>query len=271
MSIKILSWNINGLRSLVRKNMIEWDRCRLPGLPAKSWDIIAFQESKCSMAQVPTEVLNSKNYSFHMAESLTPGQSGVALLLNKKTFPSSSYSILPLGIKKFDQEGRFQALKTDKFILINAYYPNGRRDHSRVDFKLEFTKEVLHYALSAHKKTKLPLILTGDFNTAHQDIDLKNPKSNQQTSGFLPIEREAISKLIKAGFIDIFRHLHPEEEDAYTWWTYRNKCRERNIGWRIDYFFVQENLIHRVQDCEILAHIPGSDHCPISLILKKGK
>lgn len=261
--VNLCSWNINGLRAVLKKGFLTFIE---QGMNGQRWDIIALQEIKISKDQLPQVITQHKDYHLFCAHAKKPGYSGVALLIHK-SFPIEKV-VSSLGIDKFDSEGRTLILESPYFTLINGYYPNGQRDHGRVDFKLEYSDEILNLAKTYRKKTSLPIILTGDFNTAHREIDLANPKTNQKTTGFLPRERAWIDKLIANGHVDTFRHFSPEQTGHYTWWTYRNQCRERNIGWRIDYFFIDDKSIEKVQAAQIHPEILGSDHCPVSLQLK---
>lgn len=175
---------------------------------------------------------------------------------------------LGLGLKRFDDEGRTIIAEYKNFFLINGYFPNGQRDLGRVPYKLDYSETIVERALTLMSDFKKPVIITGDFNTAHQAIDLANPKTNTKTTGFLLEEREWLDSMLERGFIDTFRNFYPEQNGHYTWWTYRNGCRERNIGWRIDYFMVSEGLSKKIKNAYILPEVMGSDHCPIGLTLK---
>lgn len=253
------SWNVNGLRAVCRKGFMDW----LNQKPV--WDMVHLQETKLKQNQIPPEILSHPDYHFYHSEALKAGYSGVGTLVHKST-PLVEV-IEGTGLEEFDNEGRSLTFVTEDYVVINAYYPNGQRDHGRVDYKLRFSEEILQLAKKWSDKTKLPIILTGDFNTAHCEIDLKNPKTNQKTTGFLPIERAWVDRLIDQGFCDVFRHLNPTLEGQYTWWTYRNNCRAKNVGWRIDYFFLDDKHLDKLVDAQILNHVEGSDHCPISLVL----
>jgi exodeoxyribonuclease-3 len=164
---------------------------------------------------------------------------------------------------------RFIETEHKNFFLYNVYFPNGQKDDERLRYKLNFYKDFLEYTLSVKNKTKKEIIILGDFNTAHKEIDLKNPKENENYSGFLKIEREWIDKYLEAGYVDIFRYFNPDLKDQYTWWTYRFKARDRNIGWRIDYFMITKKLVKKVVETKILSDVKGSDHCPILLEIKE--
>lgn len=259
------SWNVNGLRSVSGKGFENWFNLYNP-------DVIALQEIKATKEDVSTLIKTwSDRYSIHLNPAVKKGYSGTALLI-KNSYEKSLIK-LERGLggadsEQFDNEGRLIWAEFENIILINGYFPNGQRDHSRVEFKLNFSRKVFDLAHGLHKKTKKEIIITGDLNTAHHEIDLANPKANSKTTGFLPNERAFIDEVINEGFIDIFRHFHPGIPDQYTWWTYRGDCRERNIGWRLDYFFSTKNLLNKVVTIDHQTEILGSDHCPILLEIK---
>jgi exodeoxyribonuclease-3 len=248
---KLASWNVNGIRAVSRKGYLDW-------LTKESPDIVSLQETKASPEQFPLEITSQNTYKIFSASAIKKGYSGV--LVGSKCDPKKVFC--ELGEKKFDNEGRTVICEYDSFFLINGYFPNGSRDHSRVSYKLEYSEYVLQYAKKLEKKK--PVIICGDLNTAHHEIDLKNPKTNKKTTGFLPNERAWVDRLVEHGFVDIFRHLN-NEPDHYSWWSYRNNCRERNIGWRIDYFFLSESLVNKVNACYYQPEVLGSDHCPMIL------
>ena len=251
----LVSWNVNGIRACVNKGFVTF-------LDKISPDIICLQEIKAMADQFPPELLAKKKYNFFINPAQKRGYSGTAILT--KTQPIKVTN--KIGIKKFDDEGRTQILEFKDFVIFNCYFPNGQRDHARVEFKLEYYKKILSiykkYVKAGHN-----VIITGDFNTAHYEIDLANPKSSKKTTGFLPNEREWMDKYTKAGMIDALRMFEPETAGIYSWWTYRGDCRARNIGWRIDYFMISESLKKKVKNCEHLPKVLGSDHCPIVLTL----
>ena len=257
-SIKIASWNVNGIRACYKKGFLEW-------LNNEGPEICCFQETKSSEEQVPKEILEHPHYQGFYASAEKKGYSGVGILSSKKLSPPKV--IFGLEEEKFDSEGRTLIAEYDSFILFNCYFPNGQRDHGRVPYKLEYCRLIEKKATELKEKTGKPIIIVGDYNTAHKEIDLKNPKGNLKTTGFLPEERQWIDDFIEKGHTDIFRELHPKEEGHYTWWTYRGDCRERNIGWRIDYFFITKKARSWVQKCYHRPQTLGSDHCPIVLEL----
>lgn len=253
--MKLISWNVNGIRSVHNKGFLEW-------ITRESPDILCLQETKADITQFPAEILEHEHYTCYASSAVKKGYSGVATLSRQKILDTKK-----VEKEEYDSEGRVLIHELSDFYLLNCYFPNGQRDHKRVPFKLEFSDYVLMKMNELRKKK--PIIVTGDFNTAHKEIDLANPKTNKNTTGFLPNERAWMDKFLSAGYIDIYRHLHPDQAGAYTWWSVMNpSIRERNIGWRIDYFFISEELLPRVKSAEILADVKGSDHCPVSLILK---
>jgi exodeoxyribonuclease-3 len=258
---KLISWNVNGLRAVLKKEMFEF-------LESKRPDILALQEIKCLETDIENDDLEQlkKNYHLYFHSAKKKGYSGVAIFIEKNFYEKEFVHMqTKLSIDQFDDEGRSLILETKNFFFINGYFPNGQRDHGRVDYKLEFSYKILEIAEKLKKEK--PVIICGDINTAHTEIDLKNPKSNINTTGFLPIERKFIDDLITKGFIDIFREHNPKLLDAYTWWTYRSNCREKNIGWRLDYFFINREAKSKVAKIEIQNDVFGSDHCPVCLEL----
>jgi exodeoxyribonuclease-3 len=253
--VRILTWNINGIRAALKKNV--WES--ITNLNA---DIICLQEIKGRPEQLPAEF-----QEFHLPYSpvwnpaARPGYSGVATFLKK---PAQEV-ILGLSEERFDVEGRVVQTIHDGFRLFNIYFPNGQRDQGRLTYKLEFYEHLLEYCKRLHADGE-QIILCGDFNTAHQEIDLRNPKENETTSGFLPEERAWVDRYLEHGFVDIYRRMYPDRVQ-YTWWTYITNARLRNVGWRLDYFLISPGLVERIQDVTIYDEILGSDHCPVSLDL----
>ncbi|OHD21431.1 MAG: exodeoxyribonuclease III [Spirochaetes bacterium GWD1_27_9] len=255
--MRILSWNVNGIRAVLKKDFLQWFNSQSP-------DVLCLQETKISDHQIDDEVTIPSEYYTIWSCAKRKGYSGVANFLKNK--PISEKIIFEKDI--LNNEGRIIETEHNDFFLYNVYFPNGQKDDERLKFKLDFYKEFLDYVLEKKETTGKEIIITGDFNTAHTAIDLKNPKENENYSGFMPIEREWVTRYIEAGFVDIFRELHQKEEGHYTWWTYRFGARDRNVGWRIDYFMITKNLVTRVKDCGILKDVLGSDHCPIFLELE---
>ena len=256
--ITLVSWNVNGLRAVMKKDFIGSFR----QLDA---DIVALQEIKLQESQLNDEMRNIDGYeSFWSYASVKKGYSGVGVYSGLKP-KNVKYGI---DEPKYDNEGRILELDLGNFIFFNVYFPNGQMSEERLQYKLDFYEVFFSYT-NALKKQGHSLIITGDYNTAHNEIDLKNPKNNENTSGFLRIERDWLDRIVSEGYIDTFRHFNPNTV-KYSWWTYRFKARERNVGWRIDYFFVTQDIIDKgwIKDTIIYNDIYGSDHCPIGLVLE---
>jgi exodeoxyribonuclease-3 len=251
--MKLISWNVNGIRAVYKKGFPEWFAKELP-------DILCLQETKASLDQFPIELTQIPNYQIFDSSSVKKGYSGVATFCREKILDTKKSEK-----EVYDCEGRVLVHELKDIFLVNCYFPNGSRDHSRVPYKLQFCDDILKMINKLQEKK--PVVITGDFNTAHKEIDLANPKTNIKTTGFLPIERAWMDKFVSQGWIDIYRHLNPEKTGAYTWWSNRPTVRERNIGWRIDYFFVSPSLLKHVKRADILPNIKGSDHCPVLLEL----
>ncbi len=253
--MRIISWNVNGIRAAIRKDFFDWYKKDDP-------DIVCLQEVKARKEQLDGQLdsLSDRHIYWNAAEKA--GYSGVAVF--SKTEPLSVEK--GFGIEEFDREGRVLRLEFEHFFLYNIYFPNGQRDQERLDYKLHFYDAYLEQ-IEALKKTGKAIITCGDYNTAHKEIDLKNPKENSKTSGFLPIEREWMDKLIAHGYTDTFR-MYNEEPGQYTWWTYRFGARNRNVGWRIDYFFIDKEHQDAVKKAFIQTDVMGSDHCPLGIELE---
>jgi exodeoxyribonuclease-3 len=251
--MKIVTWNVNGVRAALNKAAGAWWN-------SQDLDVLCLQEIKAMPEQL-TEVQHAQFGELHAVwnPAVRKGYSGVATFL--KDQPGETQ--LGLGDERFDCEGRVIQTRFDDFVLFNIYFPNGQRDHGRLQFKLDFYAYLLEICDQMHAAGD-QIILTGDFNTAHQPIDLKNPKQNAKTSGFMPVERAWVDRYLEHGFVDVYRKMYPEREQ-YTWWTYRANARARNIGWRLDYFLVSEGLADQVKDVVILGDVMGSDHCPVLL------
>lgn len=252
----IISFNVNGLRAILKKGFKEWFDRQKP-------DILCLQEIKAKESQIePETFLNLEGYNSYWNSAEREGYSGVVTLSKDK--PEDVR--FGMGMEKYDKEGRLIKTKYPGFTLFNCYFPNGKSSEERLQFKLEFYDAFLELCEDLRRKGE-ELIITGDFNTAHREIDLANPKENEKYSGFLPVERKWLDSLLDKGYIDTFRHFH-REAGNYTWWTYRFNARKRNIGWRIDYFFVTKGLIDRVEESSVLSDVYGSDHAPILLRIK---
>lgn len=254
--MRIASWNVNGLRAVIRKN--NWQ----PFLKKIHPDIFCLQETKASPEQLSEEALSPAGYSaFFDSSKIKKGYSGVALY--SKIEPLNvRYGV---GIKEFDIEGRTISAEYNDFWLVNSYFPNGGQGPERLDYKLRFYDAFLDFIERLH--TKKPVIFCGDVNTAHEEIDLSRPKENAKSSGFLPQERAWIDEVLNTGYVDTFRHLHSHQSNAYSYWDMQTHARDRNVGWRLDYFFVSQELSPRIKKSEIHTDIYGSDHCPVSVTL----
>jgi exodeoxyribonuclease-3 len=251
--MRILSWNVNGIRAASKKGFAEW-------LKKDNPDILCVQETKADESQVPEEIKNIKGYNSYFESSKgKKGYSGVALFLKKKPIEIKT----GFGIKKFDVEGRIQIAGYRDFKLFNIYFPNGKSGPERLKYKMQFYDTFLKY-VKKMKDNGEKIIICGDVNTAHKEIDLARPKENEDVSGFLPEERAWIDKFLAAGFIDTFRVFN-KEPGNYSWWDLKSGARARNVGWRIDYFYISENLKKNLKDAFILTNITGSDHCPIGI------
>ena len=250
--MKLVSWNVNGIRACVKKGFLDY-------FNSVDADIFSIQETKCQENQISLELDGYHQY-WNYAER--KGYSGTAIFTKKKPL-SVSYGI---EMEEPDTEGRVITLEFNDFYVVNCYTPNSKRDLTRLGYRLSWEDAMKEHliTLNAHK----PVIFCGDLNVAHNEIDLKNPKPNMGNSGFTEEERQKFSSLLQSGFIDSFRYFYPERTDAYTWWSYMSKVRERNIGWRIDYFVVSERLVPTLKGATIHHEVLGSDHCPIVLEMK---
>lgn len=253
--MRIISWNTNGLRATIKQGNFE-------GLFEKyDPDIVCFQETKSEREQIPEQYLNYKNYQSYFSHSKTrKGYSGVGIYTREK--PISV--VEGMGIKELDQEGRLLVAKFKKFTLITGYYPNGGQGPHRLEYKLKFYDAFLKFILKLRKNGE-KVIFCGDINTAHTEIDLARPKENVENTGFLPIERAWIDKVVKNDFIDIWRENNKDVKDIYTYWDQKTRARDRNVGWRIDYFFIDKKLKPKIKAVGMMPDYFGSDHCPIYL------
>nr|MDH3083203.1 exodeoxyribonuclease III [Bacillus subtilis] len=250
--MKLISWNVNGLRAVMRKMDF------LSYLKEEDADIICLQETKIQDGQVD---LQPEGYHVYWNYAVKKGYSGTAVF-SKQEPPQVIYGI---GVEEHDQEGRVITLEFENVYVMTVYTPNSRRGLERIDYRMQWEEALLSYILELDQKK--PVILCGDLNVAHQEIDLKNPKANRNNAGFSDQERGAFTRFLEAGFVDSFRHVYPDLEGAYSWWSYRAGARDRNIGWRIDYFVVSERLKEQIEDASISADVMGSDHCPVELII----
>jgi exodeoxyribonuclease-3 len=257
-TLKLISWNVNGLRAVMQKDFLK----SVSGLDA---DVVAIQETKLQQAQLDDRMTRIPGYeSFWSHCGGKKGYSGVAAYTRVKPGRVSA----GIGEPRFDAEGRIIEMDFGAFVFFNIYFPNGQMSEERLQYKLDFYTALFRHADSLRRQGR-SLVICGDYNTAHNAIDLANPKATENTSGFLRIERDWLDRITADGYVDTFRHFHPDTV-KYSWWTYRFKARARNIGWRIDYFFVTRDLIEqgRVREAFIDNDIPGSDHCPIGLVVE---
>lgn len=250
--MKLISWNVNGLRACVQKNFIK----EFEKLDA---DIFCLQETKLQEGQID---LDLQGYSQYWNYAEKKGYSGTAVFTKRKPL-SVQYGI---GIEEHDHEGRVITLEFEEFYIITVYTPNSQNELKRLDYRMKWEDDFRKYLLSL--KEKKGVVVCGDMNVAHKEIDLKNPKTNHHNAGFTDEERGKMTELLESGFTDSFRHFYPDEENIYSWWSYRFKAREKNAGWRIDYFLVSDNMKDRMTDAKIHTEIMGSDHCPVELQLK---
>lgn len=252
--MKIYSWNINGYRAVIKKNFVEW-------FEDSDADVVMLQETKAHPDQIPVQNKDYDGYkSLWNWSKVKKGYSGTACF-SRQPILSHSFG---LRDEKYQGEGRVVLMEYEQFYLFNIYYPNGQMNDGRLEYKMGFYDSFLEYAQELRKKK--PIVVGGDFNTAHKEIDLKNPKANSERSGFLPTERAWLDKFIKHGYVDTFR-LFDEDPGKYSWWSYRFNARKNNAGWRIDYFFVSDELKDNVKNAWIESDVLGSDHCPIGLEL----
>ena len=249
--MKLISWNVNGIRACLTKGFEEFFK-------KVDADMFCIQETKCQEGQVELEF---EGYTSYWNSAEKKGYSGTAIFTKIKPI-SVTYGI---GIEEHDNEGRVITLEFEKFYLVNVYTPNSKRELERLDYRQIWEDEMRKYLLRLNE-TK-PVIMCGDLNVAHKEIDLKNPSTNRRSAGFTDEERNKMTELLDSGFVDTYRYLYPNKENAYTWWSYMRKAREKDIGWRIDYFIVSEDIKKDIKDAKIYSEIMGSDHCPIELTL----
>lgn len=250
--VKFVSWNVNGLRACLKKDF-------LASVQSLDADFICLQETKMERGQAEVDLPGYHEY-WNSAEK--KGYSGTAVFARQEPL-AVAYG---MDVDKHDHEGRLITLEYPEFYLVNCYTPNAQNELARIDYRMEWEDDLRDYLMSLDK-TK-PVIYCGDLNVAHEEIDLKNPKTNRGNAGFSDQEREKLTRLLSSGFTDSFRHLYPDVTGAYSWWSYRFHARANNAGWRIDYFIVSNRLAERIQEAAIHAEIEGSDHCPVSLIIK---
>ena len=251
--MKLVSWNVNGLRACMGKGFMDFFK-------EANADIFCIQESKLQEGQISLEL---PGYHQYWNYAVKKGYSGTAIFTKEEPL-SVSYG---LGLEEHDQEGRVITLEFPDFYMVTVYTPNSQDGLARLDYRMTWEEEFLKYLKKLEEKK--PVIFCGDLNVAHKEIDLKNPKTNRKNAGFTDEEREKFSVLLENGFIDTFRYFYPDLKDAYSWWSYRFHAREKNAGWRIDYFLVSPQLKERLEDAVIYKDVFGSDHCPVALILKE--
>lgn len=247
--MKLISWNVNGLRAVWNKGFADF-------FNEINADIFCIQETKMQEGQME---IDFPGYTKFLNSAVKKGYSGTAIFTKIKPI-SVSYGI---GIEEHDQEGRVITLEFEKFYMVNVYTPNSQRELTRLVYRQKWEDDFKNYLKNLDSKK--PVIICGDLNVAHKEIDLKNPKTNRRNAGFTDEEREKMTALLGSGFVDTFRHLYPEKENCYTWWSYMMKAREKNVGWRIDYFLVSEKIKENIKEAKILSEIMGSDHCPVEL------
>ena len=251
--MKLISWNVNGLRAAIQKGFTQF-------FQTVNADIFCIQETKMQEDQIDLNIENIfQGYYSYWNSAIKKGYSGTAVFTKQKPI-KVTYGI---GIEEHDTEGRVITLEFKKFYLVNCYTPNSKRELERLEYRMIWEDAFRNYLLQLDKEK--PVILCGDLNVAHEEIDLKNPKTNRHNAGFTDEERSKMTTLLNAGFTDSFRYLYPNKENSYTWWSYMFHAREKNAGWRIDYFIVSKSIENKIKDSVIYAEILGSDHCPVGL------
>ena len=246
--MKLISWNVNGIRACLKKGFLEFFK-------EANADIFCLQETKCQQGQVELEI---ERYTSYWNSAEKKGYSGTAVFTKKKPL-NVTYGI---GKEEHDKEGRIITLEFENFYLVTNYTPNAKRELERLDYRMIWEDEIRKYLLNLNKTKSV--IMCGDLNVAHEEIDLKNPKTNRGNAGFTDEEREKMTELLNAGFTDSFRYLYPEKQE-YSWWSYMGHAREKNIGWRIDYFITSKDIEKNIKEAKIYSEVLGSDHCPIGL------
>lgn len=247
--MKLISWNVNGLRAVYKKGFMEF-------FEEENADIFCIQETKMQEGQLDIEL---PDYYIYMNSAIKKGYSGTAIFTKVKPI-EVTYGI---GIEEHDKEGRVITLEYDDFFVVCVYTPNSQRELTRLEYRMKWEDDFKEYLKILDEKK--PVIMCGDLNVAHKEIDLKNPKTNTHNAGFTKEERDKMTNLLNSGFCDTFRYLYPKEENAYTWWSYMQNSRERNIGWRIDYFLVSDRVKSKIKNANIYKDVLGSDHCPVGL------
>ncbi len=254
MSTTILSWNVNGMRAVLKNGFADWFAKAQP-------DILCVQESRVLPDELPLDAREPKGYTSFWMPAKKKGYSGVATFVRKEPL-----SVSNMGKAEFDDEGRAQVLEYKDFTILNCYFPNSQPERKRIEYKLKFCASIRRLCNKFVKEGR-NVVLCGDYNIAHKEIDIARPKQNENSPGYLPEERAEMTKLLKAGYVDTFRHFCPDP-DRYTWWSYRAGARGNNVGWRLDYHCVNADFISRVTNADILSKVMGSDHCPVSITVK---
>ena len=250
--MKFISWNVNGLRACVKKGFLDFVEAEQP-------DFLCVQETKLQENQIDLQL---EGYYQYWNYAKKKGYSGTSIFTKKEPLNV----IYGMGIEEHDQEGRLITLEFEDFYMVTVYTPNSQSELKRLNYRMKWEDDFKKYLKELDKKK--PVIVCGDLNVAHKEIDLKNPKTNRKNAGFTDEERNKFTELLNAGFIDTFRYFYPTEENIYSWWSYRFKAREKNAGWRIDYFCVSEKMKDRLESAKIHTEVLGSDHCPVELIIK---
>jgi exodeoxyribonuclease-3 len=253
--LKILCWNVNGIRAAAGKGFVEWLHKESPG-------ILCLQETKAQPDQLSNEMRELNGYHTYWDYPAQKGYSGVATFTREKPLSVQT----GFGVPQFDTEGRTIIAEYPEFTLMNVYFPNGKKDEQRLAYKMDFYEAFLGFVGPLRAQGR-KIIVCGDFNTAHKEIDLARPKENEKVSGFLPVERAWMDKFVSDGYVDTFRQFN-KGPGQYTWWDLKSRARERNVGWRIDYFFVTHNLLSSVSNALIMPEVLGSDHCPVGITLR---
>ena len=250
--MKLVSWNVNGIRACVNKGFKDFFK-------QIDADIFCIQETKCMQNQIE---LDFDGYNSYWNSAEKKGYSGTAVFTKEEPLTVK----FGIGIEEHDKEVRVITLEFENFFLVNIYTPNSKRELERLDYRQVWEDEIRNYLVHLNKIK--PVIMCGDLNVAHKEIDLKNPKTNRGNAGFTDEERQKMTELLEAGFVDSYRYLYPEKQDTYTWWSYMGRAREKNVGWRIDYFIVSESISNKIKQAFIYPEIMGSDHCPVGLDIK---
>jgi exodeoxyribonuclease III len=254
--VRFYSWNVNGIRSALRRGFLEW-------LEGEQPEVLCIQETKAAPDDLPEEVLHPKGYVSHWAIAQKKGYSGVATYTRH---PVTRWQA-GLGIERLDTDGRLMMTEIGGIELYNVYFPNGKASPERLALKYDFYDAFIKF-VNERVAEGHPVVFCGDVNTAHKEIDIARPKENEKISGFLPEERACMDRWIEQGWIDSFRHFYPDKAQAYSWWSLRTGARKRNVGWRLDYFFVHESLLPRLEGAGIMSEVTGADHCPVWIELR---